>query len=337
MRDKATAITATILLAAASAFGALTGAAASDRHDDHRQGDRHHGPPHGHHGRSFDPVYNVCRGTDPKCYNDWGVQQRKANRVLIYSRTAGPRHANLGTPMGPGLNPPLNADNVAQSALIQLLQAEGIQVDWTEDVTRMTSLGAYRAVIFLSSNRDTLWNSAATTSNDAARTALRQFIRAGNGFVAIHNAFGAEYNWPWYEGLLGNANFYDHGPNRLGVVEIIADDSSTTGAGLPKGARFQFRDEWYNLMPFPTNVKFLAKVDTSTLSPLTGSGHPGHQRFHPVSWCQYYDGGKVWVTTLGHNAGSFTGSGTGAEGAAQFQRHLIEGIKSVMGLTEFCR
>ena len=33
---------------------------------------------------------------------------------------------------------------------------------------------------------------------------------AGAGaFVGIHNAFGTEYNWPWYEGLLGNANFYD--------------------------------------------------------------------------------------------------------------------------------
>lgn len=25
-------------------------------------------------------------------------------------------------------------------------------------------------------------------------------------------AFGTEYHWKWYEGLLGGANFYDHGP-----------------------------------------------------------------------------------------------------------------------------
>jgi type 1 glutamine amidotransferase len=287
--------------------------------------------------RSVDPTYNVCRGTDPICYNDWGVQESKQNRVLIWSRTAGPRHAKLGTAhaTGSGVNPVPFANNVAQVSLIALLAAEGIQADWTEDITRF-SLGAYKAVIFLSSNRDTLWNSAATTSNDAARTTLRQFMREGNGFVAIHNAFGAEYQWPYYEGLLGNANFKDHGPNRPGTVEIIAHDSSTTGAGLPPGSRFEFRDEWYNLQPFPRDVKFLAKVDTSTLSPISGSGHPGHAGFHPVTWCQYYDGGKAWVTTLGHNAGSFTGTGAGAEGAAQFQRHLIEGIKSVMGLTPFC-
>jgi hypothetical protein len=40
----------------------------------------------------------VCRGTDPVCYHDWAgdAGQRQANRVLIYTRTAGPRHANLG-------------------------------------------------------------------------------------------------------------------------------------------------------------------------------------------------------------------------------------------------
>lgn len=314
----------------AAALLAVSFPAVADRDDDDR--DRHHDRDR---ERSFDPVYNVCRGTDPVCYNDWGVQGRKTNRVLIWSRTAGPRHANLGTPLAPGLNPPLDASNVMQANLVRLLAAEGIQADWTEDVTRMTNLGAYKAVIFASSNRDTLWNSAATVSNDAARTALRQFIRAGNGFVGIHNAFGAEYQWPYYEGLLGNANFYDHGPNRDGMVEIIAHDSSTTGAGLPPGTKFPFIDEWYNLVPFPTKVKFLAKVHRGSLNPPTGSGHPGHPKFQPLSWCQYYDGGRAWVTTLGHNADSFR-ENSASPGAAQFQRHIVEGIKSVMGLTRFC-
>ncbi|RYH16183.1 MAG: ThuA domain-containing protein, partial [Alcaligenaceae bacterium] len=64
---------------------------------------------------SFDTYYNVCRGTDPKCYNEWGAFASTPNRVLIYSRTAGPRHGNLGTAMGPGLNPVMNADNIMQA------------------------------------------------------------------------------------------------------------------------------------------------------------------------------------------------------------------------------
>src|SRR5688572_4961453 len=95
----------------ASAMLAVSLPALADRDDD-REG-REHAK-----ARSFDPVYNVCRGPDPLCYNDWGVQQRKANRVLIYSRSAGPRHANLGPPLASGLNPALGADNIMQANLV---------------------------------------------------------------------------------------------------------------------------------------------------------------------------------------------------------------------------
>ena len=280
----------------------------------------------------LDTYYNVCRGTSPKCYNDWGAFATTPDRVLIYSRTAGPRHANLGTVMAAGLNPPMADNNVMQAGLVRLMTENGIQADWTEDVTILAGrINQYKAVIFASSNRDTLWNAAAPNSNDAARTALRNYMRRGGGFVALHNAFGAEYNWPYYEGLLGNANFYNHGPNRAGDVEILATDPSTQGIPL----KFGFQDEWYNLEPFPTNVKFLAKVDTSTLNPLTSAPHPGHKDFHPVAWCQYYDGGRAWLTTLGHNANSFTADLSGA-GAEPFQKFIVQGIKSAMGLTEFC-
>ena len=287
---------------------------------------------------SFDPTYNVCRGTNPICYNDWGVQERRSNRVLIYSRTAGPRHANLGPALPLGLNPPLDpTQHVAQSRLVQMLAAEGIQADWTEDVTRMFSLDAYKAVIFLSTTRDTLWDHAAGavggTRLDRARETLKKYIETGGGFVGIHNAFGTEYGWPYYEGLLGNANYYNHGANQAGTFVVVAEDSSTSGVGLPVGSRVDFKDEWYNLIPFPRNVKFLVTVDTSTLAQGPGNSHPGHGNFHPVSWCQYYDGGKSWVTTLGHDRGAFDGS---QPGAAEFQRHIIAGIKSVMGLVPFC-
>jgi len=289
---------------------------------------------------SFDPTYNVCRGTNPICYNDWGVQERRSNRVLIYSRTAGPRHAKLGPALPAGLNPELDPTrHVAQSRLVEMLAAEGIQADWTEDVTRMFSLGNYKAVIFLSTTRDTLWNhaggAAGGTRLDRAREELKKYIETGGGFVGIHNAFGTEYGWPYYEGLLGNANYFNHGANQDGTFVVVADDSSTTGAGMPVGSRVDFKDEWYNLIPFPKNVKFLVTVDTSTLLRGPGSSHPGHGNFHPVSWCQYYDGGKAWVTTLGHDRGAFEANSS-FPGAAEFQRHIIAGIKSVMGLVPFC-
>src|SRR3954454_9438435 len=56
---------------------------------------------------NFDVYYNVCRGTDPRCYHPW-VASRK-NKDLLYTRAACPRHANLGTALARGKNPPLNA------------------------------------------------------------------------------------------------------------------------------------------------------------------------------------------------------------------------------------
>ncbi|MBO2448596.1 ThuA domain-containing protein [Actinomadura barringtoniae] len=279
-----------------------------------------------------DPDYGVCRGTDARCHHDWGnFDPAKGYKILVYSRTAGPRHANLGPVLPAGLNPPLTDANVAQKALVKLGADNGFAVDWTEDVAQLATpqkLFAYNAIVFMSTSRDTL--------DDAAQTSLRQYIRGGGGFVGVHNAFGTEYNWPWYEGLLGGANFYDHGPSQPGTVQTV-DRKDTSTAGLP--SRWAFTDEWYNLVPFPSSVRFLAAVDEKTLTKgVRGSqGHPGHGSFHPVAWCQYYDGGRSWVTTLGHDAKAFTDDGTGFAGAKEFRSLLLGGIESAMGKKPFCR
>lgn len=277
-----------------------------------------------------DPDYGVCRGTDVRCYHDWGnFDPVDGYRLLVYSRTAGPRHAHLGTPLAPGLNPPLGENNVAVKAIVKLGQENGFAVDYTEDVAQLSSAGrllSYNAVMFLSTTRDAL--------DDPAQTALRQYVRAGGAFVGVHNAFGTEYNWPWYEGLLGNANFYDHSAHQPGVVETV-DKRDVSTQGLPQ--RWNFSDEWYNLVPAPTRVRVLLEVDESTLARgVRGSlGHPGHGDGHPVSWCQYYDGGKAWVTTLGHDVKAWTDEPL--EGDRFFTLHLLGGIRSALGMAPFCR
>ena len=278
--------------------------------------------------------YGVCRGRDPACFNNWGAVRQE--KILLYTRTAGPRHANLGTALAAGLNPPLGANNVVQNAIVKWGAELGLSVDYTEDVKQMNSLDKYKAVIFVSTSRDALWDSTAVTQLDAARTSLRNYVRSGGGFVAVHNAFGTEYNWPYYEGLLGNANYYIHGPAQDGLVKMISPDPITSG--LPTSFTLH-GDEWYNLMPFPTNVKFLATVDEKSLrggtAGVTGS-HPGHGAFHPVAWCQYYDGGKVFATTLGHDATLFQ-DGSGVAGQVQFKALIKQAIQAVSGATAFCQ
>jgi len=297
-----------------------------------------------------DPNYGVCRGTDPKCFHDWPRAKTTEYRALLFTRTAGPRHANLGPALGAGLNPPLAEGNVVQREMIRLAAENGFKLDYTEDVSVMQRLVGYNAVIFFSTSRDNL--------DDGAKTALRQYMRAGGGFVGVHNAFGTLYNWPYYEGLLGNANFYDHGPERPGDVVVVNKNDVST-KDLP--ARFSMSDEWYNLVPFPTNVRFLATVDESSFKPAPPRGeggrppgppggpprapqlpsvvgsNPGHGTFHPVAWCQYYDGGRSWVTTLGHDAKIFAKTDAEFPGAPSFQKLLVGGIQSAMGMKPFCQ
>jgi type 1 glutamine amidotransferase len=314
--------TAAVSVAATLTFAVATGLPSAANDDPNRpQGAQQLG----------DPDYGVCRGTDERCYHNWGNFDPAADgyKVLLFTRTAGPRHADLGPALAAGLNPPLTAANVVQNALVAMGQANGFGVDYTEDLAQVASpnqLFRYNAVIFFSTSRDTL--------DDAAQTALRQYIRGGGGFVGIHNAFGTEYNWPWYEGLLGGANYYDHGPLQLGTVRSV-DKKDVSTKDLPD--QWQFTDEWYNLVPFPSKVRVLATVDEDTLvRGVTGSmGHPGHGNYHPVAWCQYYDGGRAFLTTLGHDARDFSTDGS-FPGAAEFQKLILGGIESAMGKSAFC-
>jgi len=277
------------------------------------------------------PDYGVCRGADPRCYHDWGNFDLSAGvKVLVYTRTAGPRHANLGPALAPGLNPPLTAANAAQNGMIALGARNGFSVDWTEDLAQLATprqLFRYNAVIFLSTSRDTL--------DDAAQTSLRQYVRGGGGFVGIHNAFGTEYNWPWYEGLLGGANYYDHGAYQQGTIRTV-DHVDVSTQDLPD--TWSWKDEWHNLVPYPTRVRLLATVDESSLAQgVRGSmGHPGHGAIHPVAWCQFYDGGRAFLTTIGHGQTAYDPASTDP-GDQYFQRLVVGGILSAAGAKPFCQ
>ena len=84
--------------------------------------------------------YGVCRGTDAKCFHDWPRPKTTQYRVLLFTRTAGPRHADLGKPLDAGLNPALDDSNVVQREMQKLMAANGIKLDYTEDLKVMLGL-----------------------------------------------------------------------------------------------------------------------------------------------------------------------------------------------------
>lgn len=306
-------------------------------------------------------IYQAVDGTPASyasCYHNWGLTY--ANSVVIFSRTAAERNGALGNPMSTG-NP--DATNIAQAGLKRLLLAAGVAtVTISETTSSIPGQGStVGAVVFLDNSGDALWdhgkagipstNTVSTTTsgfNTQGYVSLRQYLRQGGGFVAIHNAVGTERNWNYYVGLLG-ASTYDSAATQPGTVQIEASDSSTALVGGP-GTQFALGaagvggDTFYNLVPFPTNVKYLATVLESSLT-TKKSVHPGHGLFHPVAWCQYYDGGRSWVTTLGQDPRLWAdlslpinqvGGANYFQGAAQFQNMVVQGVLSAMGKVPFC-
>ena len=325
MRRWTLAMAAATALVTATSLGFGVGAAASSRTPDRGY------TTNGYTDLGGFPEPQVCHGTDPACYHDWGNFDpvKDGYRLLVYTDTAGPRHADLGPALGPGLDPPLTAANVVQNALITMGSHNGFSVDWTEDPAEFAEPGDAIEV-----QRDLVLH-LPHRPRRRRPAALRVYLEGGGAFIGVHNAFGTDYNWDWFRGLLGGAELYDHAAVQSGTVDVLdSSDASTTG--LPR--TWTGEDEWYNLVPAPQGVRFLAAVDDRTLAQGQRGyyGDPGMGPFHPVAWCQFYDGGKAWLTTLGHDAGDWQ-SPSAFPGAQYFQQMVLGGIESAMGMKPFCQ
>ena len=100
-----------------------------------------------------------------------------AERVLVFSRTAGFRHDSIPT---------------AVATLQRLAIEAGLIADHSEDAGDFSAanLARYRVVVFASTTGDVL--------DPVQQQALEDFMRRGGGFVGVHSAADTGYDWPWY-------------------------------------------------------------------------------------------------------------------------------------------
>jgi type 1 glutamine amidotransferase len=216
-------------------------------------------------------------------------------RVLVFSKTTGFRHQSIP-----------DGINALRDIGVQL----GLKVDATEDANRIAdaSLARYQAVVFLSTTGDLL--------DPGQQAGLRRYLQGGGGWVGVHAAADAEYDWPWYGGLVG-AWFRGHPPVQRATV-VPEPATAVLAGGLP--ARWERTDEWYDFATNPRRrTRVLATLDESTYR---GGGMGAD---HPIAWCQEYDGGRAWYTAMGHTSESFR--------ERRFLAHLLAGVRYAAGRT----
>ena len=214
-------------------------------------------------------------------------------RILVFSRTAGYRHASIAAGI---------------TAIEVLGSFNDFAVEATEDpaVFNDVNLARFEAVVFLNTTGDVL--------DDSQQAAFERYIQAGHGFVGVHSASDTEYGWPWYHALLG-ATFASHPAIQQATVMVLDPGQPSTRA-LPNP--WMRTDEWYNFTAQPASVTVLARVDESTYA----GGTMG--AVHPISWQHAYEGGRAWYTAMGHSACSY--------GERAFLDHLLGGIEWAVGI-----
>jgi cytochrome c len=150
------------------------------------------------------------------------------------------------------------------------------------------SLKNYAAIIFLSTTQNVL--------NPDQQVAFQRYIQAGGGFVGIHAAADTEYDWPWYNKLLG-AYFSSHPRQQKAIIDI-RDTTHASTSFLPR--RWERFDEWYNYKNIQPDIKVLATLDETSYQGGTNGD------FHPIAWYHAFDGGRAFYTGLGHTNESYT-------------------------------
>jgi type 1 glutamine amidotransferase len=215
-------------------------------------------------------------------------------RVLLFSRTAGYRHASI-------------PDAVA--ALTDLGAAGGYIAEATEDPAQFSAdnLARFQVVVFLLTTGDVL--------DDTQQAAFEGWIAAGGGYVGVHSAADTEYTWPFYGALVG-AYFLAHPAiQRASVTIEDADHPATRGLPSP----WVRTDEWYDFQVNPRpNVTVLATVDETTyVGGMMGADHP-------IAWSHDTPaGGRAFYTAMGHGSDSY------ADPA--FRDHLVGALRWAAG------
>lgn len=222
------------------------------------------------------------------------VQKTTHKNVLVFSKTAGFRHKSI--PVG-------------IEALKKLATKNQWKITCTEDASLFNNaeLQKYQTVVFLNTTGDIL--------NPSQEKAFETYMNNGGGFAGIHSATDTEYNWPFYEQMVG-AQFKSHPKQQK--ARIVKNKNCKHPATDHLEDSFTKFDEWYNFRkPVVKHANILLYLDETSYS----GKQMGAE--HPIAWYHTYEGGRVFYTGMGHTDKIYQDS--------EFLTHIEKGIEWSLG------
>ncbi len=224
------------------------------------------------------------------------------SKVLVYTKNGkGYVHDNISS---------------AVASIQQLASANHFTVTVSDDPTvfNESNLKKYSLLIFTSTNNDVF-------DTDAQRLAFRRYIEAGGGFVGVHSVTGTERNWTWFKMMIGETFSWHAKGQKFGIKNI--DPTHPSMKGVP--AYWEREDECYFGKELYPGMKVLMAHDLKTINAdqtdLVMKNKGSFESYYPAVWYQNFEGGNVWITTLGHSKESYQDP--------IYKNHLLQGIKFV--------
>jgi uncharacterized protein len=239
----------------------------------------------------------IAIGLLPLIIGTTAFSQTKQFKALLVTTTRGWHHESV---------------HAGVLAIQQLGIKNHFDVVLQESPTYITdkNLESFKVVIFLNTTGDIL--------DSAQQKAMERFIQSGKGFVGIHSASDTEYDWEWYNRLVGRM-FYIHPAIQTAKLQVI--DSTFPGIMDFAGPGL-WTDEWYEFGPEKVNdLQYILAIDESSYDFKAEWGPKkakGMGKLHPLSWYHLFDGGRSFYTALGHVPAMFSNP--------VFLNHLYAGI-----------
>ncbi|MEZ9540085.1 ThuA domain-containing protein [Shewanella sp. 10N.286.51.B8] len=203
----------------------------------------------------------------------------KQFNVLLFTKTAGWHHKSI--PAG-------------VTAFEKLAEKHYFNLIWHEESHYFNDeyLSKVDVVVFLSTTGDILSNEQ--------QQALERYIQSGKGFVGIHSASDTEYDWGWYQQLVGHT-FVIHPVVQTAWLSKVSSEFPGLES-MPE--KMLWTDEWYEFGEAnSTGLNYLLTVDETSYNPNADWGTKqgsGMGDFHPIAWYHNFDGGRSFYTSLGH-------------------------------------